>query len=88
MERKYTEWDLRGNRRNRIGDDCYRAYQSSGEEQYLKAACRIDELTETLGKVLKVYWKVQGDRMPTGPVSDRQADILNQFAEAVSPRGL
>lgn len=48
LEREYTAWDLRGNHRKRIGDDCYRAYQSSGEEQYLKAACRIDELENDL----------------------------------------
>ena len=40
----YSEWDLQGSRRERIGADCIRAYESSGEEQYQKAAARIAEL--------------------------------------------
>ena len=40
----YSEWDLQGKRRLRIGDDCVRAYLSSGQEQYQKAAARITEL--------------------------------------------
>ena len=40
----YSEWDMQGGRRERIGADCIRAYESSGEEQYQKAAARIAEL--------------------------------------------
>ena len=44
----YSEWDKQGTRRERIGQDCIRAYESSGEEQYQKAAARIFELQERI----------------------------------------
>ena len=44
----YTDWDLQGTRRQRIGNDCIRAYESSGDEQYQKAAARIFELQERI----------------------------------------
>lgn len=63
--RHYSPWDMSGNRRQRIGDDCYNAYTSSGDEQFLKAACRIDELEERLRNVANphqfmVYMPVGG----------------------------
>ena len=47
-ETGYTEWDMQGNRRKRIGPDCRRAFQSSGEHQYRMAAARIEELEALL----------------------------------------
>ena len=40
----YSDWDMVGARRKRIADDCVRAYEQTGQEQYQKAAARIKEL--------------------------------------------
>jgi len=66
----YTEWDLQGNRRGRIGADCLRLYQARGDQQYRKAAARINELEKRLAAVgkLRTYGGVLTTHIQQGVV--------------------
>ena len=58
----YSEWDMQGSRRKRIGQDCIKAYESSGDEQLQKAAARIAELEEQVKRADALAEAVENHR--------------------------
>ena len=76
----YTDWDLQGTRRQRIGNDCIRAYESSGDEQYQKAAARIFELQERIQQLKK--WRQNDCR-----IIDAQRQRIQQLEAGINRAG-